>query len=92
MLRVSLSSSTQTHHFSVDGVNIMPTTSTHTDLGIIVSNNLSWLDHYDHICIKAYRALNMIRRVLPANSSTALKTVRIFSEISLDLLLPALAA
>ena len=51
----------------------MPTTSTHTDLGIIVSNNLSWFDHYDHICIKAYRALNMIRRVLPANSSTALK-------------------
>ena len=73
VLRVSLSSSTQTYHFSVDGVNIMPTTSTHTDLGIIVSNNLSWLDHYDHICIKAYRALNMIRRVLPANSSTALK-------------------
>ena len=73
VLWVSLSSSTQTHHFSVDGVNIMPTTSTHTDLGIIVSNNLYWLDHYDHICNKAYRALNMIRRVLPANSSTALK-------------------
>ena len=36
VLRVSLSSSTQTNHFSVDGVNIMPTTSTHTDLGIIV--------------------------------------------------------
>ena len=67
-LRVSLSPSTQTHHFPVNGVNLMPTTSTHTGLGFIVSKNLSWLDHYDHICIKAYRA-----RVLPANSSTVLK-------------------
>ena len=38
-----------------------------------MSSNLSWSEHYDHICLKAYRVFNMIRRTIPANTPTTLK-------------------
>ena len=43
------------------------------DLGIIVTNNLSWSKHYHFICGKAYRALHFIRRNISASSSTSVK-------------------
>ena len=36
---------------------------THRDLGIIMSNNLSWTAHYQHILSKAYKMLHLLRRV-----------------------------
>ena len=42
------------------------------DLGILVKDDLSWSDHYNHICSKAYRSLNLIRRSV--TSSTPMKT------------------
>ena len=43
------------------------------DLGIEVSNNMSWSKHYNKICKKAYGALNMIKRNTLTISSVYLK-------------------
>ena len=43
------------------------------DLGILVSTSLNWTLHYNHICSKAYLSLQLIRRIIPLNSSTSLK-------------------
>ena len=43
------------------------------DLGILVSTSLNWTLHYNHICSKAYQSLQLIRRIIPLNSSTSLK-------------------
>ena len=32
------------------------------DLGLVVSNNLSWENHYNHIIPRAYKILGLIRR------------------------------
>ena len=42
--------------------------SSHRDLGVRVTNNLSWSIHYNHICSKAYAALNLIRRMFTTSS------------------------
>ena len=74
-IRFSLSQTDQPTFFigSANLDNALASTSKHRDLGIIVSSNLSWSEHYDHICLKAYRVLNMIRRTIPANTPTTLK-------------------
>ena len=46
---------------------------THRDLGIVVSHNLSWNDHYSAICSNAYSTLNFIRRQIPISSCVHLK-------------------
>ena len=38
----------------------------HRDLGILISGNLPWTNHYDHICSRAYRMLGLLRRVFSA--------------------------
>lgn len=43
------------------------------DLGIITTVNHTWADHYNHICSKAYRSLNLIRRTISTNSPVNLK-------------------
>lgn len=40
----------------------LPICSSHKDLGMILSSNLSWTDHYNHIIAKAYGKLSLIRR------------------------------
>ena len=42
--------------------------SSHRDLGVTVTNNLSWSIHYNHICSKACAALNLIRRTFTTSS------------------------
>ncbi len=42
--------------------NPIPNVSSHRDLGVVMTNNLSWSDHYSKICLSAYKALHMIRR------------------------------
>ena len=34
------------------------------DLGLIVSNNISWVNHYDHIISCAYKISGLIRQSL----------------------------
>ena len=59
-IRFSLSGSV-CHSYTVDDTAI-PTPESHRDLGIMVRGDLSWTDHYSHICSKAYSVLYMIRR------------------------------
>ena len=43
------------------------------EMGIIVKDDLSWSDHYNHVCSKGYRSLNLIRRTVTPNSPMKVK-------------------
>ena len=70
-------------HFSPSTSNTPPTYSVgsqdislvrqHRDLGIIISDDLSWSSHYDHMSAKAYKALGFIRRIITASASVSIK-------------------
>ena len=70
-------------HFSPSTSNTPPTYSVgsqdislvrqHRDLGIIISDDLSWSSHYDHMSAKAYKALGFIRRTITASASVSIK-------------------
>ena len=66
------------HQYHINGTNLQ-STSCQRDLGIMASRDLSWSNHYNKICLKAYKSLNLIRPTLPPNSSTKLKTQVYFS-------------
>ena len=40
----------------------------HKDLGILYSHNLTWTEHYDHIIVKAYNTLGLLRRTFKTNN------------------------
>ena len=42
--------------------SIINSTSLHRDLGVLVSNNLTWDEHYSAIISRAYKSLYFIRR------------------------------
>ena len=45
------------------------TNTTHKDLGIILSTDLSWNHHHEYITSKAYRMLGLLRRTLSKSSN-----------------------
>ena len=59
--------------------------TTQRDLEMLLSSNLSWSDHYNCICSKAYRALNLIRRTIPARFSLLIKKALYLSLIHSNL-------
>ena len=73
-LQMSLSTrgSQYKHHYSICESPLVEVTN-QRDLGVSVSCNLSWSTHYGKICQKAYGALNLIKRSLPANASISIK-------------------
>lgn len=58
--------------YSIDGSEL-DRVETHRDLGVIVSNNLSWSRHYQKVCSQAYQALYMVRRNIPSTASCHLR-------------------
>ena len=70
-IRFSTSRSDSPLYF-IEGLPI-PAPSSHRDLGVIVSSNLSWSDHYNYICSKAYSSIYLIRRSFSSNVPTATK-------------------
>ena len=71
-LRFTLAQYQTNHEYTLNGTLVHPAKS-QRDLGIMMRVDLSWTDHYNHLCSKAYRSLNLIRRTLSASSPTSLK-------------------
>ena len=73
-LKLSLAHSS--HHrqyqYCIDGT-VIPYQEKQRDLGIIVKNDLSWTEHYNIICRKAYQSLNLIRRTFKQTMTTQVK-------------------
>ena len=73
VLRVSLSPSLTTPPvYTILNISLC-SVSKQRDLGILDKNDLTWTDHYNYICSKAYRSLNLIRRTISVSSSTKTK-------------------
>ena len=53
----------------------------HKDLGIIMSTDLSWRNHYDYLLSKAYKTLGLLRRTLARSMSIHTKKVLYYSLI-----------
>ena len=67
--------------------------ASHKDLGVIVSSDLMWHHHHDHILRKAYKTLGIIRRTFSHSNSATTKLKLYFSyQISAHLLFYNLAS
>ena len=63
-LRLSFSNCTnspQNCHYNIAGAQLQSIRS-QKDLGVVISNTLSWQQHYTKLCQKAYNALHLIKR------------------------------
>ena len=74
-LRLSLSNRTNSPHnchYNIAGAQLQSVRS-QRDLGVVISDTLSWQQHYTKLCQKAYNALHLIKRTLSASASVNLK-------------------
>ncbi len=72
-MRMSLRNKSQdTHEYTINS-NDLRKSETQRDLGILVHQNLTWRQQHSLVCKKSYISLNLIKRTIPANSSTNLK-------------------
>ena len=51
------------------GSNAISVSDCHRDLGVLLQSNLNWSNHYNLMCSKAYRVLNLIRRSFSSSNS-----------------------
>jgi len=59
IVQFSTKFSTFQSNYVLDG-QCLSTSSAHKDLGIIMSSDLSWSDHYDYVTSAAYRELSVL--------------------------------
>ena len=64
-------------NYFLNGTTVNKQTST-KDLGIIVTSDMSWSNHYKSIASKAYKSLGLIRQTFKSNSVCAKKMLYIF--------------
>ena len=76
-------------HYNIAGAQLQSVRS-QRDLGVVISNTLSWQQHYTKLCQKAYNALHLIKRTLSASASVNLKKtiVHLTGQVPLLFLLP----
>lgn len=70
LVRMCSSQPTIEHTYYINGKAIANRES-YRDLGVIISSDLTWCAHHDHIIARAYRSLGLLRRtfnVIQANS------------------------
>ena len=61
------------------GTSLITKVESHKDLGIILSSNLTWDAHYNHIIAKAYSILGLLRRTFsPQNLTKSKKQLYIY--------------
>ncbi len=70
-MNVSLSSSTNNNY--TIGNDTIKTVTQQKDVGILLSDSLSWSVHIKEICSKAYRSLYLIRRTISCTSPINIK-------------------
>ena len=70
ILRTSPDTDTGVQDYYIDGTKIAFHNST-KDLGLILSNNLDWTDHYHNITAKAYKVLGLLRHSFKTDSTDA---------------------
>ena len=71
-LRFTLAQHQANHEYSLNNA-LVHSAKSQRDLGIVTRVDLSLSDHYNHICSKVYRSLNLIRRTLSASFPINLK-------------------
>ena len=64
----------------------LKTGSTHWDLGIILSIDLTWKDHYNYITAKAYKTFGLLRRTFSYTIDIATKNTLYLSLVKSQLL------
>ena len=66
-LQIHFNSSSSVH-YTLGGTTLVATSS-HRDLGVIVSSGFSWTCHHQHIIGKAYQSLGLLRRTFGTSGS-----------------------
>ena len=61
----------RTYNFTLNG-SVLTRNSSQTDLGLIVTSDLSWTNHHDYIIARAYKQLGLARHVFGRNCSLCL--------------------
>ena len=62
------------HYVCLNNINSTTLYLTQRDLGVMAKHDLSWTEHHNIICKRAYyTSVNLIRRTMPPNSYKSLK-------------------
>ena len=68
----SLSRLPLSNQYYINGTAVDNSTSC-KDLGIVTNTSLNWSSHYNYICCKAYRSLNLIKRIISSSAPVNIK-------------------
>ena len=80
LLRFSAKCPLTSYNYTI-GDNPIATTEHHKDLGVIMSNNLSWAEHLKFISSRAYKLLGLVRRSLSRSHHPNIKKILYISLI-----------